>query len=645
MQTLAFVNEIVGRASVVRGDGAVEPLREGDSLREGDFLLAADGRVRIMFADGSNLAIVDGGQLLLKQMVYDAVSNTGAITVAAAGGNFQFVPGALGDQPIAAILVETPAAIIHPGRSAFAFRHTSADGLGLSLIDASPSDSRPLVVDNDVGSLTITDEGQGISVSGASSAPVLVAELARAEPDSVAAEVSAGGDEGAFPGDPIVVTGAPELFDLAPEAAPLPGPYSGTWLPVSSPFVAPEHDDLFIGAQAAWLSADEASSGSGSGSGSSSGGSKYRTLTGWEPLNLVWELDGSGQVTGEAPTFPYGRNSLQIQPTEKNSMAGLALVSEQIPVVVLEEFFGLGGGSLARLSNGAVEGSAIRAPLALSAGAELSFDFFFDAGDTLPRNDFALAMVGGDTYKLSDIAGIADNDSTRNIDASGWRTVVYNVAATGTYTIGFASVDERTAADPSALYIDNVRVNRQFGADWVVVGGSEDGRWRTLVQGAVARDDDQQEFLTVGEDEVLLIPEARLLANDIDPDPFDPMRITGIDRTGTAGRATLGSGGIVTYRTAGEFNHLAEGQRATDSFRYLVDPGNGVESTATVRVTIIGANDAPVARRIQSRSRRTALGIRSPTISMCSQTTMTSIPTTITPVCALLGRKPRPALR
>ena len=73
------------------------------------------------------------------------------------------------------------------------------------------------------------------------------------------------------------------------------------------------------------------------------------------------------------------------------------------------------------------------------------------------------------------------------------------------------------------------------------------------------------------------------------------MRITGIDRTGTVGRATLGSGGIVTYRAAEFFDHLAQDERATDSFRYLVDPGNGVESTATVHVTVIGANDAPVA--------------------------------------------------
>jgi VCBS repeat-containing protein len=159
------------------------------------------------------------------------------------------------------------------------------------------------------------------------------------------------------------------------------------------------------------------------------------------------------------------------------------------------------------------------------------------------------------------------------------------------YTIGFVAVDDRIAADPSALYIDNVRINRQLGAGWVVVEGSEDGRWRTLVQGAVARDD----VLTVGEDATVTIPATYLLANDTDPDPFDRMTIAGIDRAGTMGRATPASGGIVTYRAAGFFDYLAEGERATDSFRYELNPGNGVTSFATVRVTVIGANDAPVA--------------------------------------------------
>ena len=216
MQRSAFVTEVVGRVSVVRSDGRVEEVLNGDLLLEGDFLLTTDGRIRIVFADGSTLAIVDGGQLLLRQVVYDGASNSGAITVVAAGGNFQFVSGALRDLPVPAILLETPAAKIHPGRSAFAFHHTSMDGLGVSLIDASPSDSQPLVVDNDVGSAAIVDDRQRIAVSGADSAPVLVPQLASKEADSLAAEVSAGGDEGAFPGDPIVVSGAPELFDLAP---------------------------------------------------------------------------------------------------------------------------------------------------------------------------------------------------------------------------------------------------------------------------------------------------------------------------------------------------------------------------------------------------------------------------------------------
>ncbi len=286
-------------------------------------------------------------------------------------------------------------------------------------------------------------------------------------------------------------------------------------------------------------------------------------------------------------------------------MAGLALASEQVPMVTLAEFFG--EGSPSHFPRSSIEVSAIRAPLALSAGDELSFDFFFDAGDTVPKSDFepvprndsAVAMVRNTSlpvssqsfYSLSSIEAIAHESSTRDIGASGWRTVVYKVAATGTYTIGFASVDDRIAADPSALYIDNVRINRQFGADWVAIGGTEDGAWRTVVQGAVARDD----ALNVGEDAAVTTTFAALLANDTDPDPFDKMSITGIEHA-RVGNATYGSDGTVTYRPAGRFEYLAEGERGADSFRYELNPGNGVTTSATVHVTIIGANDAPVAR-------------------------------------------------
>ena len=43
-------------------------------------------------------------------------------------------------------------------------------------------------------------------------------------------------------------------------------------------------------------------------------------------------------------------------------------------------------------------------------------------------------------------------------------------------------------------------------------------------------------------------------------------------------------------------NQLAEGETATDSFTYTVTDDHGGQSTATALVTVIGANDAPVAR-------------------------------------------------
>jgi hypothetical protein len=192
MQTHAFVNEVVGRANVIRGDGAVEPLRQGDLLREGDFLLVSDGRVRIVFADGSSLTIIDSGQVLLKEVAYDPASNEGAVTLAVAAGHFQFISSALGEQSPAAIVVETPAATIRAGRSAFAFQHTSADGLDVSLLEALAADALPLIVDNDAGSAAISERGERVTVSGRGDAPVLEQDVTQAEPESTDVEVAAG---------------------------------------------------------------------------------------------------------------------------------------------------------------------------------------------------------------------------------------------------------------------------------------------------------------------------------------------------------------------------------------------------------------------------------------------------------------------
>ena len=113
-----------------------------------------------------------------------------------------------------------------------------------------------------------------------------------------------------------------------------------------------------------------------------------------------------------------------------------------------------------------------------------------------------------------------------------------------------------------------------------------------------------------------------VLANDIDPDTrIDPPRlpippsdfseliydptpvdvpdtktIVSINATGLQGSVTLAPGGSnVTYNSGGTLLNLAFGQTATETFTYTMQDSLGLQSTATVAVTVTGTNHAPVA--------------------------------------------------
>ncbi|APZ90894.1 cadherin-like domain-containing protein [Fuerstiella marisgermanici] len=84
-----------------------------------------------------------------------------------------------------------------------------------------------------------------------------------------------------------------------------------------------------------------------------------------------------------------------------------------------------------------------------------------------------------------------------------------------------------------------------------------------------------------------------LLNNDSDPaGAADQLTIVAIDATAAVGIVLLESG-TATYDPNGQFEGLAVGQTAVDSFSYTIDDGDGGSDTATVSITILGANDAP----------------------------------------------------
>ena len=87
---------------------------------------------------------------------------------------------------------------------------------------------------------------------------------------------------------------------------------------------------------------------------------------------------------------------------------------------------------------------------------------------------------------------------------------------------------------------------------------------------------------------------ASLLANDTDVDAGDTKTLVSVDGTGALGSVSI-VGGNVVYDPGLAFQSLGAGATTTDSFTYTMQDAAGVQSTATVTMTITGVNDGPVA--------------------------------------------------
>jgi large repetitive protein len=142
-------------------------------------------------------------------------------------------------------------------------------------------------------------------------------------------------------------------------------------------------------------------------------------------------------------------------------------------------------------------------------------------------------------------------------------------------------------------------------------GGTDTATVTVTVTGAndapVAVDDG----FAAGEDDAAAVV-GNALTNDSD---VDGGTLAATPQTNVAGSHgglfSINAAGQVTFNPNGEFEGLAVGQTATTSFTYTVSDGPGRHDTATVTVTVTGANDAPEpgarqpARCTDRRRRRT----------------------------------------
>ncbi len=98
------------------------------------------------------------------------------------------------------------------------------------------------------------------------------------------------------------------------------------------------------------------------------------------------------------------------------------------------------------------------------------------------------------------------------------------------------------------------------------------------------------DMVTAPENGVRVLTAAELLANDLDE---GEVSFVSVDATSAQGASVTITGADLSYDPGTQFDGLAVGETATDTFNYVAGGSGGTGST-TVTLTIIGANDAPV---------------------------------------------------
>ena len=98
---------------------------------------------------------------------------------------------------------------------------------------------------------------------------------------------------------------------------------------------------------------------------------------------------------------------------------------------------------------------------------------------------------------------------------------------------------------------------------------------------------------SAGDDAAVVLEDSTgILIDTRSNDSTSGVVVTTLDTTATIGTVTNHGDGTFTYNPDGQFESLAEGATATDTFSYTIT--NGIDtSTATVTVSVSGQNDAP----------------------------------------------------
>jgi hypothetical protein len=95
---VARAAELQGEAFVLHPDAKKKQLlRKGDPVFEGDVISTSPkSRLRIVFADKTDLVMAEGGRLVVDKFVYDPARHAGKVRLGVFGAAFSYVSGLIG---------------------------------------------------------------------------------------------------------------------------------------------------------------------------------------------------------------------------------------------------------------------------------------------------------------------------------------------------------------------------------------------------------------------------------------------------------------------------------------------------------------------------------------------------------------------
>lgn len=614
---LGRVNDIGGTPGSIGGDGHYESLQPGDAVFPGEALQTdAGSHLSISLSGGGSLYLAPRSRLLLVSPDGEAATGTPPLRLSLQDGEVVVVPNAATGE--VAHLDSLAGNVIAAG--GVVARVQPSQTLEVTLLAQGKDSTQGLDIvtrgqtqhlDHAFAHATVMHgEGSAIQLEQldctdprlqfAGSLGLTGPTCSAVEQSADGLQTSPGGDLAADTGT-FSVTQALAAFDLKPEAAPLADASLIDLVGAPSRFSLRSHlsDLLLLGGQDFDDSSDL---GSTAGDGSAEG-YDFSLMRLWDPGRLWRALGGHAELTPYATEVPLeSRRLIASRDGEMAQLEARGAITGEV-----EQFLGLANGVLDRVVSGSAptEGAAMRLEgvIHLEAGQSIWFDTFFDAADVAPTDglgpafhDFAVLTVSVNGQTM--VAPIADEGpEVTAYGATGWQTIRYTAGVSGDFVFGFAVINDGEGGY-SRLYIDKVRFADDLASFAAPVSRTDNlgGTLDILTPRPVARDD----IISVSAGGSTAIDVAsQLLANDTDPDTFDGWRIVAVDSAATHGRVTFATGQTIVYDPyrdsdrAHNFDHLAEGEVGLDTFKYILDGGNGEQATATVTVRVIGVNDAP----------------------------------------------------